>query len=631
MKGVGVAARTATRKNTRKTAARQPLKKTAATPSPRRPGPTEAVPPSSEVREEADARLADMRDRAADLMDRAADTLDSARQAAADEVSALLRVAEDRARTIRQAAAADARKVLVEVAEEAGTRLRQAEGEADTIRTAAGAEAETILDEARAAAESEAAEILRQAEEQVQEVLAEVEDRACELAAMRRAAAEAAYRTALDDAAQIRGAAQEQANRAAAALAAAEDEMDLVRRRALLELDEQLAQRRAALEEQLAAYREEAEKARAEVEQECTELGRQHTLARQARIDELHQELESLRTKALGEAKSITDRAAKDAQAVKAAAERDASGVISRATQDKARAEEYLAKAQAAAQRTSQRRDFSQKVWKSAPWVALAAGVGLAASGEFALAKLVGFDELVAPLFPLSVDIYAIVAFKKKKDVGPALSIMAASNLAYHLAERAGVHDPSNAEGPQIILGLTTLVVLTFVIIIWRVHRLLDGAHRGGEATPAAPVRTGRPDADRNERTASRTGDAGTARTPGRTSADRTARTADRTEPPRTDRTAGRTDEDRTDRTAKDRTGRTAARTAKGRTANSTPPRTDAECNEILLGLPRSTDGHVTVNAARTATGCNRDRAVRLLSEAGLLSPADAAKHLTSR
>ncbi|MEU1895748.1 hypothetical protein [Streptomyces pristinaespiralis] len=625
-----MAARTATRKNPRKTAARQPPKKTAATPSPRRPALAAAVPPSSEVRE-ADARLADMRDRAADLMDRAADTLDSARQSAAHEVAALIKAAEDRARTIRQAATADARKVLVEVAEEARTRLRRAEREADTIRTAAGAEAETVINAARAAAESEAAEILRQAEEQVQEVLAEVEERACELAAMRRAAAEAVYRTALDDAAQIRSAAQGQANRAAATLAAAEDEVDLVRRRALLELDEQLAQRRAAIEEELTAYREEAAKARAEVEQECTELGRQHTQARQARVDELHQELESLRAKALGEAKSITDRAAKEAQAMQAAAERDAAGITSRATQDKARAEEYLAKAQAAAHRTSQRRDFSQKVWKSAPWVALAAGVGLAASGEFALAKLVGFDELVAPLFPLSVDIYAIVAFKKKKDVGPALSIMAASNLAYHLAERAGVHDPSNAEGPLIILGLTTLVVLTFVIIIWRVHRLLDGAHRGGEATPAAPVRTGRPDADRDERTASRTSDPGGARTPGRTSADRTARTAARTEPPRTSRTEGRTDEDRTGRTAKDRTGRTAARTAKGRTANSTPPRTDAECNEILLGLPRSTGGHVTVNAARTATGCNRDRAVRLLSEAGLLSPADAAKHLTSR
>jgi hypothetical protein len=37
----------------------------------------------------------------------------------------------------------------------------------------------------------------------------------------------------------------------------------------------------------------------------------------------------------------------------------------------------------------------------------------------------------------------------------------------------------------------------------------------------------------------------------------------------------------------------------------------------------------VNVNAVRTAVGCNRDRAVRLLAEAGLLRPADAAKHLT--
>ncbi|MFD8415513.1 hypothetical protein ACFV2Q_27750, partial [Streptomyces sp. NPDC059650] len=75
-------------------------------------------------------------------------------------------------------------------------------------------------------------------------------------------------------------------------------------------------------------------------------------------------------------------------------------------------------------------------------------------------------------------------------------------------------------------------------------------------------------------------------------------------------------------------TARTDART-KGRTGGPAPTRTDADCITALRGLPRTPDGFVTVNAARTALGCNRDRAVRLLSTAGLLSPADAAKHLT--
>ncbi|MEU8530102.1 hypothetical protein AB0C77_31665 [Streptomyces sp. NPDC048629] len=603
------------RKPTRKTAARKP-------PVPRRtsPAPEQAVvaSPAPGAREEADPVLADSRDRAADITALATELYSEAQLRAAADAADLCQAAEARAETIRRAAVTAARQVLAETVEETGDRLRRAETDADAIRTAAGGEAETILDEARVAAESEAAEILRQAEDQVQEVLSEVEERAAELAALRKVAADTAYRTALDDAAKIRGAAQEQANQAEAAVAAADAEVDLIRRRARLELDEELARRRKATDVEFADYRKE-------VEAKFSALGHEHNLAHQARIEQLDQELATMRAKASGEAKSITDRAAKDAQAVKTAAEREANRLTGQAAQHRALAEELLANAEAAARRTSKRRDVSQKVWKSATWIALAAGVGLAASGEFSLAKLVGFHEAVAPLFPLSVDIYAIVAFKKKKDVGPALSIMAASNLAYHLAERGGVHDPGSANGQLIVLGLTALVVLTFVTIIWRVHHLLDGGHSEPAAAQGseddALVRTAdRTDEDRAHRTADRTEQDGNDRTGDRTDPDRTPRTEDRTG---ADRTA-RTEADRTPRTPKPRT----ARTAKTRTGSTGPVRTDAECKTTLQGLPRTDEGFVTVNAARTTLGCNRDRAVRLLDETGLLSPADRAKHL---
>jgi hypothetical protein len=180
---------------------------------------------------------------------------------------------------------------------------------------------------------------------------------------------------------------------------------------------------------------------------------------------------------------------------------------------------------------------------------------------------------------------------------------MAASNLAYHLAERGGVHEPGSE--PKVVLALTALVVLTFVVIIWRVHRLLEGDH---EQTP--------PSADGDVGTGDRTDEP---RTEGRPEDSRTTRTeAPRTPPVRPGRTEGRT--------PRNRTARTAARTAKGRTA--APSRTDAEAIAILRGLPKEADGYVNVNAARTALSCNRDKAVRLLSEAGLLRPADEAKLL---
>ncbi|MFE3603885.1 hypothetical protein ACFXPK_31555, partial [Streptomyces sp. NPDC059142] len=508
---------------------------------------------------------------------------------------------------IRGGAAAAARRVLAEAAEEAGERLRRTEDDADTIRAGARVDAQTLLDLARtdaargaqevmADAEERAKILLAEAEDKVGAVLAEAEERAHALVGMRRAAAEAAYRTALDDAARIVGEAQDQAVQIKTARAALDSELELTRRSALLDLDERLAGRRAEIEAALVVHRKDAEAAEADIEAQFRELGEEHERKRQERSGSLAAELADMRRNAEAEAR-------KEARAIVAGAEREradlvaeTSDALARARQREDEAEQRIAAARAAGRRTARWANFSGRLWRGAPWVALAAGVGLAASGEYELARLAGFHELVAPLFPLSVDIYAVVAFKKKSDVRPALSIMAASNLAYHLAERGGVHDEGNPHGELIVLGLTALVVLTFVAIIWRVHRLLDEDHE----TKPPSVRPAGPPSVRDE--------------PDRTDPPGADRTDDRTDPGRTDRTGPRTDADRTARTAKSRTG----------------PRTDAESIGVLRGLPR-TDGCVTVNAARTAIGCNRDRAVRLLDEAGLLSPADRAKHLAAR
>ncbi|MFK0203471.1 hypothetical protein [Streptomyces lavendulae] len=56
----------------------------------------------------------------------------------------------------------------------------------------------------------------------------------------------------------------------------------------------------------------------------------------------------------------------------------------------------------------------------------------------------------------------------------------------------------------------------------------------------------------------------------------------------------------------------------------------DEDTLAAVRALPREADGFVNVNKVRTTLGCNRNRAVRLLAEVGLLRPADAAKHLSN-
>ncbi|MDA5279859.1 hypothetical protein [Streptomyces sp. Isolate_45] len=500
-----MAARTATRKTPRKTATRKPP---ATTPQLRRSAGAAAVPPNPDVQEATNARTADLRDRTADI-------LDTARWAGAQEAAGLIHEAEQHVHRIRQSAAADARRVLAEVADGAAERLLRAETEAADIRADARGDAQKLLDAARAdadrateeavvAAETQVEQLLADAEKQVQEVLAEAEERASTLVAMRRASSEAAYGKALADAAGILAGAQQTAGEITAARTALDSELDLTRRRAQLVLDEELAGRRTQIAADLDVARAEYDRARRDLEVRFAELGEQYALERETQKARLAEELSALRANAEVAARGRAREILTAAEREKSDLVREATAALAAARQREADAEKYLADLQAAARRTAKREGISTRAWRAAPWVALAAGIGLAATGEYQLARLVGFHEYVAPLFPLSVDVYAVVAFKQKADVRQALAIMAASNLAYHLAERGGVHDPANPYGWMIVLGLTTIVVLTFVFIVYRVHHLLDGDHtKSGTASqpgspaapPAAVAATGKPGA----------------------------------------------------------------------------------------------------------------------------------------
>ncbi|MFF8293625.1 hypothetical protein ACF068_31075 [Streptomyces sp. NPDC016309] len=604
-------------------ARKPPARNTRKTTTPRRSTKAATPPPKPEAREDGEALAADLRDRAADV-------IDSARWTGAQEAAALIQAAKHEVHQIRRAAAADAERVLVEAADEAGERLRRAEDDADTVRAGARGDAAKILEQARtdaaaatdeimADAEEQARSLLAGAEEQVSVVLAEAEDRANALVDLRRTSAEAAYRKALDDAARIVGEAQDQALEIRTARAALDSELELTRRSARLDLDEELSARRAEIDAELAAYRAEVDAARAEIEAEFRQLGEQHEQDRQTQRARLAAEFEGLRREAEEEARTAAGAVRKEADAKLAEANRELVA---------AREARRLAEKRAASLKRS--RERGEVIKQGSIWIALAAVIALTASGEWAFARMVGLGDTpfgdLGWAMPVGLDVYAVTAFRMRKDVPYALGLMAATNITYHVADMTGtgVTVVDGKQHPSI--GLIVVAVLVVVAIVWRVHRLLEDDHEEKVTAPAEPATDAAdPSAGRGE--PDRTDDPN----PVRTEPARAARTADRTDAPRTDRTA--------DRTGADRTARTAARTAKPRTARTPAPRTggrtaavrtDEEAIQILRDLPTD-GGYVTVNAARTAVGCNRDRALRLLDEAGLLSPADRTKHLAAR
>jgi hypothetical protein len=74
---------------------------------------------------------------------------------------------------------------------------------------------------------------------------------------------------------------------------------------------------------------------------------------------------------------------------------------------------------------------------------------------------------------PVGLDIYAVTAFRKKKDVPFALGLMAATNLTYHVADMtgAGMRVVDGKEHPSV--WLIAVAVIVVVAIVWRIHRLL--------------------------------------------------------------------------------------------------------------------------------------------------------------
>jgi hypothetical protein len=484
---------------------------------------------------EALAPVADARDRAADVIDTAreqaaalqAEAESAAARTVADthvKVTALMTEAHTRAAGIT----ADAEQEATAQRTAAKNDLAAARGEAARLLAQARDRAETLVKEARAqvadltemvttdreATGKAVAELRRLAEADLTEISALVDQR--------RIKASQILSRAQEQADELLAAAQREVHQArerfAQLAATAAEQYDGRRAEAeALYVDAVKAadDRRREADQHVAAAHTEAEQARTELREKLRELTDQFdaeaATKRKALADELaalkaacDKQRERLQDEAKTVAAQLREAAQKEASRITTEAQRKVKGITDRAQADEARARRLLDEAREAKRANSRFRgwqqNISRKAWKTAPWIALAAGVGLAASGEYELARMVGINQYVAPLLPVSIDVYCVTAFRAKKDIPYALLLMASANVTYHLSEQAHIVK----EGQSAPWQLTTFVVLIFVAVIWRVHTLMHDDDTNGHGSTATEV--GRTCTDSGNGTPARTG-----------------------------------------------------------------------------------------------------------------------------
>ncbi|MFE9949313.1 hypothetical protein ACFYRJ_17480 [Streptomyces sp. NPDC005531] len=171
------------------------------------------------------------------------------------------------------------------------------------------------------------------------------------------------------------------------------------------------------------------------------------------------------------EAAELLAAANAEAKKIREAAVAEAHGLRNRAV---ASANGEASKIREAAQAETakrQKRDDHLDTWSAR--AVIAGAVGLTASGEFELAKMVGFDSGVAWLLPLVIDVYVIQAFRRHRDVMQAIGLTIAANVIYHLAD-AGLFgvDPGHDGKTDPKWWLIAIVASVASLILWRMHTI---------------------------------------------------------------------------------------------------------------------------------------------------------------
>lgn len=170
----------------------------------------------------------------------------------------------------------------------------------------------------------------------------------------------------------------------------------------------------------------------------------------------------------LGEANRMHGEAESKAHQLLADAQAEAGRIIDdgrrRSDRTLADADSIREQARAEAARR-QKRDDNLDTW--AARAIIAGTVGLTASGEYSLARMVGFDKTVAWLLPFVIDVYVIQAFRRHRDIVQAITLTVAANVTYHLAD-ARLFGLTPTAKPT--WWLIAMVASVASLILWRVH-----------------------------------------------------------------------------------------------------------------------------------------------------------------
>jgi hypothetical protein len=134
------------------------------------------------------------------------------------------------------------------------------------------------------------------------------------------------------------------------------------------------------------------------------------------------------------------------------------------------------------------------------PWVAMVAAVVLTAKGEFDLAVLAHFNEWIAWMFPVMIDVYVIASFHRRRwaDMITSALLMIFCQIAVHLLP---VYITENEQTPW---GLVVAVACIAPIVVVRVKTLTGRTKEEIAAAQQAALREDELRAARAETTAAR-------------------------------------------------------------------------------------------------------------------------------
>ena len=222
-------------------------------------------------------------------------------------------------------------------------------------------------------------------------------------------------------------------------------------------------------------------------------------------MTEQDRQAKAARGRAEADAGRIAERANTEAAKLIDAAEQKLSEADQRVLDAEARVEQLrAAERQLLAAQTARKQEsgkwarFKRAFWPTvAPVIVLVSAVGMTASGEYALAALVGVPVYLAWLLPTCVDVWTMCAMRAKaakatekkatKEIVASLLTMIGANVTYHLAAGHLVGMAQASDGHwHPTWELISIVACIAPIVVWRVHALMEHNDETAPAETAA-------------------------------------------------------------------------------------------------------------------------------------------------